>query len=110
VINFSIGAFLLLAFSTSSNILDTVDSPYSFVTRMVITPFKFTTPAKTSSSGTTSLGMDSPVNAEVSNELEPFMITPSNGSLSPGFTSMISSTFISCGSTLFSTPFTNRLA
>ena len=84
VMNFSIGAFLLLAFSTSSRIRDTVDSPYSLLTSTFSTPLRLTTPASTSSCTPTSLGRDSPVRAEVSRELVPSTITPSSGTRSPG--------------------------
>ena len=38
VINLSVFAFLLLAFSTNSRIFETVDSPNAFVTLIVRTP------------------------------------------------------------------------
>ena len=58
--------FLLLAFSTKSNILLTVDCPNSFVTLISNNPFWFIHPLNISSFSFTSLGKDSPVKADVS--------------------------------------------
>ncbi len=70
VINLSDLDFLLLAFSTRSRILLTVDSPNSFVTLAVKRPLRFMLPLKSSLSADTSFGTDSPVRADVSiNEL-----------------------------------------
>ena len=103
VINLSIGAFLLAAFSINSKIFETVESTYGFVTLISRMFVKLTTPAKTSSFSRTSLGIDSPVKLDVSKEEIPFTTTPSNGIFSPTFTTIISSTLTSSGST-FLTP------
>ncbi|MNW51853.1 hypothetical protein D3C74_293490 [compost metagenome] len=96
---FSVGAFLLLAFSTRSRILATVDSPNSFVTSIVRTPFLFINPLSTSSPAATSRGKDSPVNAEVSMAESPSMTLPSRGTFSPGRTTMKSPIRTSSGLT-----------
>ena len=59
-------AFRLLASSTSSRILETVDSPNSLVVRMVSTPLWLMQPLITSLPGSTSRGRLSPVSAAVS--------------------------------------------
>ena len=102
VINFSVGAFLFDAFSTNSNILATVDSPYSLVTLTFKTPLLFISPDKISSPALISRGTDSPVNAEVSKKLSPLKTTPSNGTLSPGFINITSFKLTSSGDTLTS--------
>ena len=91
---------MLLAFSTRSNILLTVDSPNSFVTSIFIIPFKFMQPLNTSSPSLTSLGNDSPVNAFVSRVVFPSIIFPSNGIFSPGFITIVSPIFTSSGFTV----------
>ena len=88
----------------------TVDSPYSFVTSIFITPFKFIVPLNTSSPSDTSFGNDSPVNAFVSSVVFPSTIVPSNGIFSPGFTIIISFIFTSSGDTFWSSPFLSTLA
>ena len=52
-----------LAFSTRSRILETVDSPNSFVVRIFRTPFKLMQPLMISSPSLTSRGRLSPVSA-----------------------------------------------
>ncbi len=98
VINLSDFDFLPLAFSTSSRILLTVDSPNSLVTWAVITPLKFIVPLKSSSPGTTSRGSDSPVKAEVSKVELPEISLLSRGIFSPGLIIIISPTFTLSGS------------
>ena len=66
--NFSVLAFLFEAFSTSSRILATVESSYSLVTSTFNKPLMLIQPLKISSPVLTSLGIDSPVKAEVSSE------------------------------------------
>ena len=95
---------MLLAFCTNSKILDTVDSPNSFVTFTLITPVKLITPANISSFNSIFLGNDSPVKADVSKEEFPSITIPSKGTLSPGLITIISSILISLGSTFFSSP------
>ena len=99
MIKFSDFDFLLLAFSTKSKTLLTVDSPNSFVTFIFITPFIFIVPLKTSSPFCTSLGILSPVRAFVSKLELPEITYPSNGIFSPGFTTIISPIFTSSGET-----------
>ena len=67
-------------------------------------------PDKISSPVLTSLGTDSPVNAEVSKKLVPSITVPSKGTLSPGLITIISSKFTSSGETLNSLPFLKTLA
>jgi len=105
VINFSVSAFLLAAFSTISNILETVDSPNFLVTFTFNKPLVFIPPDNISSLGTIFLGTDSPVSAEVSIKLSPSITTPSKGTFSPGLTKITSSTFTVSGDTFFSFPF-----
>ena len=102
--------FLLLAFSTKSNILLTVDSPNSFVTFIFITPVKLIEPLKISSPSEASLGNDSPVNAFVSKLVFPSTTIPSNGIFSPGFTTIISPILTSSGSTFYIFPFLSTSA
>ena len=66
---------------------------------MVILAERFTVPETTSAPGKTSLGIDSPVRARVSNVDVPSVILPSRGILSPGSTTMTSPTETSSGST-----------
>ena len=95
---------MLLAFSTKSKILLTVDSPYSFDTFTKIFPLSFIDPLNTSSFSFASTGTDSPVKALVSSIVVPSIIVPSNGIFSPGFTTIISPIFTSSGSTFSSFP------
>lgn len=97
---FSVGAFLLLAFCTSSRILEIVDSPNSFVTSISNTPFLLMDPDKTSLPGSTSRGSASPVRADVSKAELPSTTRPSRGIFSPGFTSIKSPMPTSSGVTL----------
>ncbi len=92
--NFSVLAFFAEAYSTSSNILDAVESVYGFSTFTVRRPLRFIQPDNTLSPFDTSFGMDSPVRALASSDEEPSITTPSKGILSPGFTYIISPTFI----------------
>ena len=62
-------------------------------------------PLNISSPVFTSLGIDSPVNADVSIIEFPSIIVPSNGTFSPGFTIIISPIFTSSGSTFTISPF-----
>ena len=95
---------MLLAFSTKSKILLTVDSPYSFETLTLINPDILIDPLKISSPGVTSLGSDSPVKALVSKEVFPSITIPSNGTFSPGLIIIISPILTSSGSTFNTFP------
>ena len=110
MIKFSVFAFLFVAFSTKSNILLTVDSPNSFSTLISSTPFKLMHPLNMLSFTFTSLGTDSPVNADVSNIEVPSMTIPSSGTFSPGFTTMTSPIFTSSGDFFSIFPFTFKFA
>lgn len=99
LIKFSDFDFLLLAFSTKSKILLTVDSVNFLLTLIFKDPSLFIHPLNTSSSILTFLGIDSPVKAIVFSEDSPSIIIPSNGIFSPGFTNMISPILTSFGST-----------
>ena len=102
VINFSDFDFLLLALSTNSKILLTVESSYFLVTFIFKIPSKLIHPLKISSSLQTFLGVDSPVKAFVSKNDEPSTIIPSIGTFSPGLTKIISPILTSSGSTFSS--------
>ena len=75
-----------LAFSTRSRILETVDSPNSFVVRTFSTPFMSMQPLMISSPSFTSRGRLSPVSALVFRLALPLTMTPSSGTFSPGCT------------------------
>ena len=99
VINLSDVDFLAAAFSTKSKTLLTVESKYSFVTFANISAFRFIQPLNIVAPSLTSTGIDSPVRAEVSRVVSPFIIMASSGTLSPGLISIISSICTSSGST-----------
>ena len=101
---FSVRAFFSEAFSTSSRMRLTVDSPKGFVVRMVSTPVKFTQPENTSAPSSTTRGTASPVSAAVSSWDAPFTMMPSMGMRSPAFTTISSPTSTSSGSTSISSP------
>ena len=82
--NFSDFDFLVPLFSTSSSILDTVDSPNSLVVLTFSTPFILIQPLIISSPSLTSLGRLSPVSALVLRLEFPSIMTPSRGTFSPG--------------------------
>ncbi len=86
------------------------DSPKSLVTRIISTPVRLIMPAKTVSPTFTERGIDSPVKAEVSTCELPSKISPSSGIFSPGLTKIRSPTLTSSGETIFTEPFTFRLA
>ena len=94
-----------LAFSTRSRILETVDSPNSFVVRIFRRPLILMQPLMTSSPDSTSRGRLSPVRALVFSVELPSTTSPSIGIFSPGFTTMIVPTSTSSGSTASSCPF-----
>ena len=102
--------FLEVAFSTMSRILETVDSPNSFVVRSRRSPLRLMQPLMTSSSARTSRGMLSPVRALVSRVLTPSITTPSMGIFSPGRTTITEPTSTSSGSTCSSSPSRSMLA
>ena len=85
--------------STSSRILETVDSPNSFVVRILSTPVRSMQPLMISSPSATSRGRLSPVRALVSSAAVPETTTPSSGIFSPGWTTMTLPTATSSGST-----------
>ena len=103
-IKFSDLDFLELEFSTRSRILDTVDSPNSFVVRIFNRPVMLIHPLMTSSPTLASRGTLSPVRALVFSVVFPSSITPSIGIFSPGCTTMIVPTSTSSGSTCSSFP------
>ena len=107
---FSTFAFLLLAFSTSSKILATVESSNSFVVRIFSVPLPLTQPLIISSPSDALLGTDSPVSAAVSINDSPSIATPSRGILSPGFTTIIVPTSTSSGSTVTNFPSSSTFA
>ena len=107
---FSERAFFSPAFSTSSNILDTVDCPNSSVTRTRSRPLRLMQPLTTSPPGATSRGRDSPVRAEVSSADAPASTTPSSGTRSPGLTTMTSPTWTVSGSASTTSPPRSTLA
>ena len=110
VINCSLTAFFSLEFSTSSRILETVDSSQGFVTVTRSNPVRFTQPLMMSSPTRMLRGRDSPVRAAVSSVEPPSNTVPSSGTRSPGFTTMTEPTATSSGSTV-SKPFSvSRLA
>ena len=76
--------FLLLAFSTKSRILLTVESENFFVVFTFISPSLLILPLSTSSFFPTSLGTVSPVKANVLSEVFPSITTPSIGIFSRG--------------------------
>ena len=96
---FSVRAFFSLAFSTSSRMRLTVDSPKGLVVLMRNSPVMFTHPLMMSLPASTWRGTDSPVSAAVSSWLAPSMTTPSMGTRSPGFTTMMLPGATSLGST-----------
>ena len=108
--NFSVFAFLLLAFSTSSNILATVESSNSFVVLTFNVLLPFTQPLIISSPADAFLGTDSPVSAAVSIRDSPSATTPSRGILSPGLITIMLPISTSSGSTCSNFPSTSRLA
>ena len=101
---FSVRAFFSLAFSTSSRMRLTVDSPKGFVVRTWMRPVMLMQPEMTSAPASTWRGTDSPVRAAVSSCVEPSVMTPSMGTRSPGFTTMTVPTATSSGSTCSSSP------
>ena len=106
VMNCSLTAFFSLEFSTSSRILETVDSSQGFVTVTRSNPVRFTQPLMMSSPTRMLRGRDSAVSSV---EL-PSNTVPSSGTRSPGFTTMTEPTATSSGSTV-SKPFSvSRLA
>ena len=103
-------AFLVLAFSTKSRILDAVDSLNSFVTSIFNIPVLLIHPLNTVSFTFAFLGTDSPVNAEVSSIDSPSFTIPSKGIFSPGFTTISSPKLTSSGATFTNFPSCSILA
>ena len=99
-----------LEFSTSSRILDTVDSPKALVVRIFSTPVMLMQPLTISSPSVTSRGRLSPVRAAVFSVEEPSSTTPSSGTFSPGWTTITAPTGTSPGSTWVSWPSCSILA
>ena len=102
--------FLELAFSTSSRIFDTVDSPNSFVVRTFSRPLRLMQPLMISSPARHSRGALSPVSAAVFSVELPSTITPSMGTFSPGWITITVPISTSSGSTCVSTPSASTLA
>ena len=94
----------MLEFSTRSRILETVDSPNSLVVLTLSRPLMLTQPLMTSSPDRTSRGRLSPVRAAVLRVEAPSTITPSIGTRSPGWTTMMVPISTSSGSTCSSLP------
>ena len=96
--------FLELAFSTRSSIFETVEAPNSFVVLTFKTPLMFIEPEMIPSPALMLLGRLSPVRALVSREEEPSTTTPSRGTFSPGWTTIMEPISTSSGSTFTSFP------
>ena len=107
---FSVRAFFSLAFSTSSRMRLTVDSPKGLVVRTRSTPVMLMQPEMTSSPASAWRGADSPVRAAVSSCVAPSRMTPSMGTRSPGLTTMTSPTATSSGPTCAKPPSRSTLA
>ncbi len=110
VMKASVFAFLAAEFSTSSKILETVDSSNGRLTRICSRPVRLMQPLRTSSPGFASRGSGSPVRAEVLTLELPSSTVPSSGIFSPGRTAMVSPTCTSSGSTRRRLPSSSRLA
>ena len=93
-----------LAFSTRSRILETVDSPNSFVVLILRTPVMLMHPLMISSPSFASLGRLSPVRALVFRVELPSITMPSIGTFSPGWTTITEPISTSSGSTCSSFP------
>ena len=98
------------AFSTSSSILDAVDSLQSFVVLTRSAPLWLMQPDTIVSPADTPLGTLSPVRALVSSVDVPSITTPSSGTFSPGLTTMILPMATSSGETVLSPPGVSRFA
>ena len=85
MIKFSDFDFFILEFSTKSSIFETVESPNSLVVLTLIIPERLIEPLIISSPAAASRGTLSPVKALVLRVVEPYVITPSMGTFSPGF-------------------------
>ena len=92
------------AFSTSSRMRATVLSAKVPVVRTVITPVRLITPLRISSPARLSTGALSPVSAAAFTLVSPVRITPSSGTRSPGFTTIVSPVCTSSGETSSSAP------
>ena len=101
---FSVRAFFSEAFSTSSRMRLTVDSPKGLVVFTRSRPVMLMQPEMIWLPASTWRGTDSPVSAAVSSWLSPSVTTPSMGTRSPGLTTMMSPTETSSGSTCTSSP------
>ena len=84
-----------MASSTSDNIFETQESWNNFVALISITSPTLIQPDNTSSLILAVLSSDSPVKADVSNEVLPRVTTPSTGILSPFLMTKISPTSMS---------------
>ena len=105
-----IGAFDPCASSTNFIICEsTVSFPISVASNCIL-PFLFILPPITLSPGFLLTGMLSPVIIDSSTEVFPFTIFPSTAIFSPGFTTIMSPTFIFSIRTSFSIPFSIILA
>ena len=106
----SLRDFRELELSTSSNILDTVDSPNALVVLIFSTPVMLMHPLMTSSPSLASRGRLSPVSAAVFSVELPSVTTPSIGTFSPGCTTITVPIATSSGSTCTSCPSRSTLA
>ena len=88
----------------------TVDSPNDFSTLILTTPEMLMQPDTTSSPFFTLRGMLSPVSATVLRLVSPSTTTPSSGSFSPGFTTIVSPTATCSGLTSTTWPPRSTLA
>ena len=104
VIKFSVCDFFSDAFSTSSNILETVESSNAFVASIFNKPSPLMQPEITSSPILTVLGTDSPVKAAVFTKLSPLFTIPSTGIFSPGLMTRILPISTSSGSIISIVP------
>ena len=99
------GAFVATAFSTMSMICCRVVSFPTLDALQVSIPFWFRVAALTRLPVCLSTGRLSPVSADSSTALAPFVTSPSTGMLSPGRTTKISPTVISSAGMVTSSPF-----
>ena len=101
---FEMGAFLFCASSTNLIIFARAVSLPILVTVTYITPLIFMLPPVTRLPSVFSIGRLSPVSIDSSALLSPFIILPSSGMLSPGFTITVSPTATSFVGTVISLP------
>ena len=108
--NSSVGALRADASSTRCSMRDTADSPAGRNTRRRTTLPVAIIPADTSLPVAIARGSDSPVRADVSNAASAVSSSPSRGTRSPGFTSIVSPTATSSGAHVTTSPFLTTAA